>query len=546
LKAVFVFPPKASPTYLPLGVASLASYVRRQVPDCSFHVLDTNIAVWTRLAEKDLQGDALLRFVRGEDGDFFDCRTYERHLETWNRLSAQIRKLDIEAKRYLSLGTADSVFMALLDFQVDKILFSDPDLIGFSTIFLDQIPFALALAKRIREMQRIPARLASGLGGGTTPRIILGGAALSALHSEELLAACAYVDGLIEGEGEFAAAALCSGQRFEHVPGIVFRSDAGGLKRKPNAQTLSLRCLPSPDFSVLDYRRYFNPAPVIPVLFSRGCAWRKCRFCVHNVSFAGYRARSVHDFVSELQDYQSRYGVSHFYFADQYLRPADLEQMADLILKMDMKIHFHVMARPLEDWTPERAEKLSRAGCRWISWGVESGSQRLLDLINKGTTVEGIKQALFNAHGSGISNLIMMIYGLPRGTEADLHQTFRFLEDVYDSVEAVSSSSFVLWARSQFGRNARRYGIHVVGPRPLFDIDGTPIHSRALEYREQCEDGSLRPPRGSVEMITWQDRRKWLGDAAFQERLPCEHYLLYASHLRTCGSKPILPCRKAA
>ena len=532
MRTVLVFPPKASPTYMPLGVASLVAYLKKECPECPLRVLDINLDTWRRLAEEDPDGAAMLGFFNGAHGRFFDPGDYAAHARTWNRIRIKMTRLSAEAIRYLDQGTADSLFTTFLDRQVQDIMAMDPELVGFSLAFLDQVPFALALAGKIHGLTR-PRKL----------RIIFGGAAMSALKVQELLPACPGVDGVLAGEGETGLAALCSGRDSENVPGLVFRQH-GGIRKNPNPVTLSLKSLPPPDFSAFRIHDYFNPQPVFPVLYSRGCDWRKCRFCVHNASFAGYRAKGVQAFVRELADYRTRFGVSHFYSADQYIRAVDLERIADALLDMNLNIKLHVLGRPLDDWTPSRAEKLARAGCTWIGWGVESGSPRLLDLINKGTNVDTIKAALRNTHQAGISNLAMMIFGLPTGTDRDLRCTFRFMEDVYDLVGGFSTSAFVLWAQSHFGRNAARYGLHVTGNRLLLKAAGVPIHSHRLDFKEVTPAGEFIDPRGPVELAAWDDRKTWLGDRSFLENLPCEHYFLYVSR-KQAGFNPIHEGMKA-
>jgi hypothetical protein len=529
-----VFPPKASPTYMPLGVASLVAYLKKECPECSPRVLDINLDTWRWLAEEDPDGVAMLGFFNGTHGRFFDPADYAAHARTWNRIRARMTRLSAEAIRYVDQGTAAVLFTTFLDRQVQDIMATDPELVGFSMAFLDQVPFALALAGKIHDMSR-----------SRKPGIIFGGAAMNALKVQELLIACPYVAGVVTGEGESGLAELCSGREPEEIPGLVFRQH-GGIRKNPNPVTLSLKGLPAPDFSEFRVHDYFNPQPVIPVLYSRGCDWRKCRFCVHNASFAGYRAKGAAAFVLELAAYQARHGVSHFYSADQYIRAVDLERIADVILDMKLNIKLHVLGRPLDDWTPSRAEKLARAGCTWIGWGVESGSPRLLDLINKGTNVDTIKAALRNTHQAGISNLAMMIFGLPTGTDQDLRCTFRFMEDVYGLVGGFSTSAFVLWAQAHFGRNAAKYGLHVTGNRLLLKAGGVPVHSHRLDFKEISPAGELIDPRGPVELAAWDDRKAWLGDRSFLENLPCEHYFLYVSRKQAGGFKPIHPGKQAA
>jgi hypothetical protein len=183
----------------------------------------------------------------------------------------------------------------------------------------------------------------------------------------------------------------------------------------------------------------------------------------------------------------------------------------------------------LAAYTPARLEKLAASGCRWISWGVETGSQRLLDLVHKGTQVPVIEQVLRDSHAAGISNLAMMIYGLPRSTPTDLQATFGLLERVYDQVDATTASAFALFEGTVFGRRAREFGLTVTGRQVELRVGPRAIHSGRLEFREQAEDGSLRPPCGPIEVAQWQHRRAWLGEPPFLEGLPCEHYLLYVS-----------------
>ncbi|MBE0616729.1 MAG: radical SAM protein, partial [Proteobacteria bacterium] len=330
------------------------------------------------------------------------------------------------------------------------------------------------------------------------------------------------------------------------VPGLVYR-EGPAVGRNRAAQTESLRGLPAPDFSGLPLDRVFNPVPVLPALYSRGCKWRRCRFCAHNFSYGGYRAKAAQRCVDELEGYATRHGARHFYFADLYVDAPDLEALADEILARRLDLHFHVLGRPTRDYTAARLEKLAAAGCRWISWGVESGSQRLLDVAGKGTQVETVERVLRDSHAAGISNLAMMIYGLPTSGDEDLRQTFGFLERVYPTVDAMTASAFALFENTPFARSAPRFGLAVTGLQEEVRVGSHPVRSRRFGFREQAADGSLRPPRGAVEVGEWQRRRQWLGDVPFLERVACEHYLLHVAPVVGGTLQPHLPpTRRAA
>jgi radical SAM superfamily enzyme YgiQ (UPF0313 family) len=309
----------------------------------------------------------------------------------------------------------------------------------------------------------------------------------------------------------------------------VYKTPAG-ISVNPKTQTLSLKTLPAPDFSRLPMHAYFNPSPVLPVLFSRGCLWRKCRFCTHNFSFAGYRKKSIRAFVDELEGYHTQMGACYFYSADEYIAPPDMDGIAREILARGLKISYQVLGKPLQACTPERLALWAESGCRWIGWGVETGSQRLLDLINKGTHVPVIEQVLKASSDAGISNLPMLIFGLPTSSEKDLADTFGFLERIYDSADALTASAFVLFDGTHFARNARRYNLHVTSSHELLRVDGLAVRSGRLKFREIASDGSLRTPRGNMEVSEWTRHRRWLGDIPLLEQLPSEHYLLHVSN----------------
>jgi hypothetical protein len=517
-----------------LGIASLVAYARQVVPTAAVDAIDLNLATWHDVARTTPGAGALLDFVQGRQGDFYDAEQAVSYRGVWSALRSRMRALVADARHYVETGEASQELDALLAAHTARTMATDPEWVGISVLFLEQVPFAAALAVRLKQG-----------GGASAPTVVLGGAAMSALHVEDLLAACPSVDGIMCGEGEAAMEALCSGAPREHVPGLVFRS-AAGLVRNRAPQTLSLKQLPAPDFSVLPLQEYFNPAPVLPVLFSRGCAWRRCRFCTHNSSFGGHRKRPVDAFVAEIEDLYTRFGVRHIYSADEYIPAADMDAITDAFRVHGLDLAFSVLGRPTEDYTPERLAAWSAAGCRWIGWGVESGSQRLLDLINKGTNAGTIERVIRSSADAGISNLAMMIFGLPTSTDADLYETFGFLERIYDSVDALGMSSFVLCEGTHFARNAAKYGLAIGNVQNVLRANGVDVRTHRLDFRELADDGSLRPPRGPVEVKAWQTRRPWLGPAKLLEQIPCEHCLLHLAPTDAGVPRPGRPRRRAA
>ncbi len=536
MRATLVFPPLASPTYVPLGIASLAAVVGRDLPDTRLTAVDGNLLLWQGAARQTVAGRDLESFRRDAARGFYDPAAYLARLDAWRDLEAQLGRLDVALRRHLACGEPDARLDRVLEALAGAILRDEPELVGFSLFGLAQLPWAVALARFIR------CRGA----GGVVPRIVFGGAACPALRVDDLLAACPFLDAVVEGEGEAALVALCRRAPLSEVPGLVCR-DAADVRRYPPRRVPSLDGLPARDFGCLPVAGCFNPSPVLPVVYCRGCKWRRCRFCAHNTSFGRYRAQRVERLAEDLQALQERHGARHFYFADLYVDAPDLEALADVLLERRQEIRFHALGRPVRGYSRGRLAKLAAAGCAWISWGVESGSQRLLDVAGKGTHTANVERVLHDAHAAGISNLMMMIFGLPTSTDADLAATFAFIERVYPYVDAMTASAFVLFERTPFARRAEHFGLAVGGAEIELRVAGHPIRSRRLAFRERCADGALRPPRGRIEADAWHARRRWLGEVPFLEQVACEHYLLHVA-ARAAGhlTPPVSPPLRAA
>ncbi|MBA3009926.1 MAG: B12-binding domain-containing radical SAM protein [Proteobacteria bacterium] len=531
MRILLVFPPRASATYAPLGIASLISFIKQSVPNAWVEMIDLNIETWIHFAQGDPQGQVLLDFLQGRSGNFIDPGETLSHKVIWDRLRQQMGEYAVQAKQYAQTGETGRKYDTILRSQAERILAFDPELVGFSVLFPEQIPFAAALANAVKR-----AAGEKGYNGhARSLKIVMGGAMMSALSVRDLLATCAGIDAVVCGEGEMAVAALASGTDWSQIPGLVYKN-ISGIVKNPKSRTLSLKSLPAPDFSRFPITDYFNPTPVLPVLFSRGCLWRKCRFCAHNFSFAGYRKKTVTAFVDELEGYCTTMGVRHFYSADEYIAPSDMDAIALEILARELRISYQVLGKPTHECTQERMALWAASGCRWIGWGVESGSQRLLDLINKGTRVSDIEKVLRASAQVGISNLPMMIFGLPTSSERDLAETTEFLERIYDTAGALSASAFVLFEGTHFARNARQYRLHVDSPHELLRVDGKPLYSRRLKFREISYDGSLRAPKGALEVSEWTRHRRWLGEIPLLEQLCSEHYLLHVSGFRQVQS----------
>ncbi|MGD9548354.1 MAG: radical SAM protein [Candidatus Krumholzibacteriia bacterium] len=522
MRGALVFAPLADPTYAPLGLATLADHVRASAPECELIPLDLNFAWWQALADREPDVGALRGWLRTPAEEFYDPLAYGDRRKTWNRAAQGIAAMAGWSRAYLERDETAPELRGFLQFGAALITASAPEWIGFSMLYPEQVLPSLALAKFLAE------EVFAGAPAGDRPALILGGASASALRPREVLPACPFIDGVFGGEGEQGLVQLLRGNDPSTIAGLAHRRD-GEVHENRKPDTLSAACVQLPTFEGLDPALRWNPTPVLPVVFSRGCKWRRCRFCAHNLSYSGYRRQTVARFADYLGFLQDRWGASHFYFADQYVDAEDLEELSLAILDRGLRLSFHVMGRPTAAYSARRLETMARAGCRWISWGVETGSARLLEACGKGTTPGEISQVMTDAAAAGIFNLMMMIFGLPTSTDEDLQATMDLVADLGPAASGVTSSRFQLFDRTPYAVQAAKYGLRITGREVLFARGDRPVHSLRLFHQERAGDGAWRPPRGSLEIARWKEFCRWTRPASEMDGLGCEHTLLYAA-----------------
>lgn len=334
----------------------------------------------------------------------------------------------------------------------EQIVAAKPFVVGLSVIFTQQHYFSILLAKEIKRL---------------APDIItvFGGRFFNSENLETFLAAD-WVDYLVLNDGEVAflrlLEALKNGGNARTVPHIAFfDTKAGRVFRNPENAGVKLNDLAYADYSDFDFTGYFMPAPVVSILSSRGCYWRRCTFCDHFAPYAStYKAQSIPRTIDELQYYVETYGVRHFSFVDEMISARRFLKLSKEILERGLDITFYAFAKPTtNDFTPEILEVMYKAGCRAIYWGVESGSDRVLKLMDKGNNVESTSQTLIAANKAGIRNHLFLIVGYPSETSSELKETVRFLYDHRKVIDKIIPSQFCMRVGTPVCDRYRDFGV---------------------------------------------------------------------------------------
>jgi anaerobic magnesium-protoporphyrin IX monomethyl ester cyclase len=259
------------------------------------------------------------------------------------------------------------------------------------------------------------------------------------------------VAAVVGGEVEFHLAemvdALATGQSLARFAGVTL---ADGSTTAPAAPLRPLDGALFPDFDDFPWSRY--PNRIVPVLAGRGCQWDKCTFCSDVISASGrkFRSRSVESVLVELQVQAERHAARDFMFLDLKLNshPEMLRGIARDLRKYVRGAQWigtvHVDQRRDNGLSRRDLFAAAAGGMRRISFGLESGSQRLLDAMRKGCTVEGNATFLKDAHDAGLSVRCTMFKGYPGETAADMEATADFLERNARYIDRIRFNEFTV------------------------------------------------------------------------------------------------------
>lgn len=270
-------------------------------------------------------------------------------------------------------------------------------------------------------------------------KIVLGGAHMTARPDtfKDL------VDHAIVGYGEHPMLMLAEG---EHLPHTI----QGGTLLEPMAVDWSL-------VDINSYSREIDGHKSLPILTSRGCPY-ECAFCGLNAMHAICRsvkfttAYNVIDAIKEIKDL----GIGALNIQDDIftLKRTRLKHILDGIAKLDMP--FRCMGRAGYD-TEETYKMLADAGCTGVAWGIESGSQYMLDRMNKATKVEDNYNVIEWCKKYGMDARAFFIIGFPGETKETLEETKEFIKKA--DPDQYFCSNFVPYPGTDVWINPEKFGV---------------------------------------------------------------------------------------
>ncbi len=381
-----------------------------------------------------------------------------------------------------------------------------PDVLGISVTYGSQLVPALTLASMVKaRWPGIHITLGGGMLAYVGNRLAHAGPLFDRCDSIvvyegerpilELAQAVAAAGGVRrEGDADLGPTAIGAARGTPDLSGVsnvVYRDATGTVVTNGELLPMPIDDLPTPDFSDLPLDRYLSGELVLPVAPTRGCYYEKCGFCtLYTAIGPTYRERSVERLVEDLQTLVERHGTRYFYFIMDDLPPLMAKRIPDAFERAGLDVAWWCDARMEERmFNPESLAALHRAGCRKLMYGFESGSQRVLDLVEKGTDLVEAQRVVRWTHEAGISATLYTMVGLPTETREEADLTRQFIVRNSDWIGEISLQIFNLDMVSPMYRDPAKFGIARVIDDPRALAPGEAPVNDLARYLE-CESAS--------------------------------------------------------
>ncbi|MBF04132.1 MAG: B12-binding domain-containing radical SAM protein [Flavobacterium sp.] len=268
------------------------------------------------------------------------------------------------------------------------------------------------------------------------PKIILGGPDVS-YNIENYLKSGA--DFLVIGEGEETTYELCNAilqnTVYTTIDGIAFLED-GNLVQTPSRKKFKeLDELPLPNREAIDMQIYLDTwkqnhgQSSMTISTQRGCPYT-CKWCSTAVYGQSYRRRPAHQVAAEMKQLKNKFNPDALWFVDDVFTVSHKWLLAfkEEVVQQDAIIPFECITRA-ERLNDEILTVLKEVGCFRIWIGAESGSQKIIDLMDRRVDVNVVKEAIQKTNALGIETGTFIMLGYPGETEKDITETIHYLKD---------------------------------------------------------------------------------------------------------------------
>lgn len=259
------------------------------------------------------------------------------------------------------------------------------------------------------------------------------------------------VDYVIKGEGEETLldllTALHHGKDTSLIPGIVYKKEDDIIINPSRPVMKDLDVLPLPAWDLVDilsyekiwrsHHGYFS----LNIATTRGCPF-KCNWCAKPIYGNRYTSRSPQHVVQEIEYLLHHYQPDHFWMCDDIfgLKPGWIQAFRDLVTAKGLSFGYTIQSRADLLLQEDTIDALARSGARTVWIGAESGSQKILDAMDKGTTLQQISEATKLLKQNNIRTAFFLQFGYLGETDGDIDRTIQMVKDLMPDEVGISVS----------------------------------------------------------------------------------------------------------
>jgi radical SAM superfamily enzyme YgiQ (UPF0313 family) len=392
---------------------------------------------------------------------------------------------DVVAQR---LERAPELMDQFVDESVDLMWQANPsDLVAITIPFMGTLAGAMRVARRIKQI------------AGPVPIAIGGGLVNTTLRRLDDPDVFKYVDFVALDDGEVPLLRIVEfveGRKplsslvrtFVAPQGHVEFIDAPGDSAAADFDTLA-----APTYVGLPLKSYLHyqggllggltehPIRWNKLTMAHGCYWKRCTFCDVRLDYIGrYAPSSVDGLLAKVESLIAETGETGFHFVDEAMPPALLRRFAQGLIEREIEMAWWGNVR-FDRALADLAPLLARSGCFRLTGGIEVASERILELIAKGITLQDISKVTRALAAAGISVHAYLIYGFPTQTEQETIDALEFVRQLFEAgfVHSVFWHRFKLTEYSPVAADPERFGIAIT-PR-----ETSRFMNYVLEYTER-------------------------------------------------------------
>lgn len=245
----------------------------------------------------------------------------------------------------------------------------------------------------------------------------------------------------VMNEGEVILPEILNKNEWNEIKGITYKNNNGEIINNGKSELIEdLDKLPFPARHLIDFSKYAGTAEFgfllhknekwTPVITSRGCPYL-CTFCANwRVMGRDTRDRSPENVLEELKEIKYVNGINTVLFLDDTftLRPERVEKLCNLMIQENLNLKWSCQTRV--DVSKDLLELMKKAGCALVAFGVESGSNKVLRIIKKGTNINIVKNAFKISHEVGLRRKAFFIVGLPGEEKEDFEMSIKLAKEI--------------------------------------------------------------------------------------------------------------------